>query len=88
VSSRENRWLSVGKLALLLESARIIGCEAHAAGDPHSRPCVYELVTTFMLTGAREGEIACRSVSGLWIPHHPHPRFEDRAGGTIGPIAA
>ncbi len=56
-SSRETGWLSVGELALLLESARIIGCEAQAAGDPHSLPCVYELVATFILTGAREGEI-------------------------------
>lgn len=56
-SSKESGWLSVGELALLLESARIIGCEAQAAGDPHSLPCVYELVATFMLTGAREGEI-------------------------------
>jgi len=56
-SSTEAGWLGVGELALLLESARIVGREAQAAGDPHSLPCVYELVATFMLTGVREGEI-------------------------------
>jgi integrase len=64
-SSRETGWLSVGELALLLESARIIGCEAQAAGDSHSLPCVYELIATFMLTGAREGEIARLQVRHL-----------------------
>lgn len=64
-SSRETGWLSVGELALLLESARIISCEVQAAGDPHSLPCVYELVATFMLTGAREGEITRLQVRHL-----------------------
>ena len=64
-SSSETGWLSVGELALLLESARIIGCEAQAAGELPSLPCLYELVATFMLTGAREGEITRLQVRHL-----------------------
>lgn len=56
-SSRETAWLGVGELAILLESARTIGCEAQATRELQSLPCLYELVATFMLTGAREGEI-------------------------------
>lgn len=64
-SSRETGWLSVGELALLLESARTIGCEAQAASALQSLPCPYELVATFMLTGAHEGEITRLQVCHL-----------------------
>lgn len=42
-----------------------MGCEAQAAGDPNSLSCAYELVATFMLTGAREGEITRLQVRHL-----------------------
>jgi len=64
-SSREFGWLSVGELALLLESARTIGCEAQAARALQSLPCPYELVATFMLTGACESEITRLQVRHL-----------------------
>jgi integrase len=68
--SEETGWLSVGELALLLESARIIGYEAQAAGELPSLPCLYELVATFMLTGAREGEITRLQVRHLDFESH------------------
>lgn len=77
-SSKETGWLSVGELALLLESARLLGWEAQEAGDPHSLPCVYEFVATFMLTGAREGEITRLQLRHLdfesRIIHIPDPK--------------
>lgn len=63
--SRETEWLSVGELALLLESARTLMCEAQAPGAVRPLPCLYELVATFMLTGAREGEITRLQVRHL-----------------------
>lgn len=62
---KENVWLSIGELALLLESARIIGCEAQAAGELTSPPCLYEVVATFMLTGADRSEITRLQVRHL-----------------------
>jgi integrase len=64
-SSRETGWLSVGELALLLESARTIGCEALAARALQSLPCPYEFVATLMLTGACESEITRLQVRHL-----------------------
>lgn len=46
--------LEVDELALLLESARIIAAGPGAAGR---LPCAYEVLATFILTGARENEI-------------------------------
>lgn len=54
---RESEWLSVGELALLLESARTFVCEAQAGGSVLEPPCLYELIATFMLTGASRDEI-------------------------------
>jgi integrase len=55
--SNETEWLNEGDLALLLESARTFASEARKAGRQPSPPCVYELLATFMLTGALEGEL-------------------------------
>jgi integrase len=63
--SRETEWLGVGELALLLESARTLMCEAQAPGAVRPLPCLYELVATLMLTGAREGEITRLQVRHL-----------------------
>jgi integrase len=64
--SRVTEWLSLGELALLLESARTFVCEAQAAsGLRRPLPCLYELIATFMLTGAREGEITRLQVHHL-----------------------
>jgi integrase len=53
----ETSWLEVDELALLLESARILMNQERAAGRRPPLPCAYELVATFILTGAREDEI-------------------------------
>lgn len=63
--SSETQWLSVGELALLLESARTVGCEAQGGGAVLSIPCRYELIATLMLTGAREREITRLQVHHL-----------------------
>ena len=61
----ETKWLSVGELALLLESARTFGCEAQGGRAVLSIPCRYELIATLMLTGAREREITRLQVHHL-----------------------
>jgi integrase len=68
--SRETEWLGVGELALLLESARTLMCEAQAPGAVRPLPCLYELVATLMLTGAREGEITRLQVRHLDFGSH------------------
>jgi integrase len=50
-------WMEVDELALLLESARVIAEEDRSAGRRPPLSCVYELLATFLLTGARESEI-------------------------------
>jgi integrase len=62
---RETEWLGIGELALLLESARSLLCEAQAPGAVRPLPCLYEPVATLMLTGAREGEITRLQVRHL-----------------------
>ena len=59
------QWLSVGELALLLESARTFVCESPAGRAVLSVPCRYELVATLMLTGAAEREITSLQVHHL-----------------------
>jgi integrase len=63
--SSEARWLGVGELALLLESARTFVCESATGRAVLSIPCRYELVATLMLTGAREREITALQVHHL-----------------------
>lgn len=63
--NRATEWLSVSELALLLESARTFGCEAQTGERVLSLPCLYELVATFMLTGASEDELKRLQVSHL-----------------------
>lgn len=55
--SSQTRWLGIGELALLLESAKTFVCESAAGKAVLSIPCRYELVATLMLTGAQEREI-------------------------------
>jgi len=52
----KTRWLEVDELALLLESARTVHDFGSAVGS-RPLPCIYELLATFLLTGAREDEI-------------------------------
>lgn len=61
----ETEWLSIGELALFLESARTFVCEGRGAGVVQAIPCRYELVATLMLTGARESEITHLQVHHL-----------------------
>jgi integrase len=63
--SNETTWLDVDELALLLESARTFASEVRDAGRQPSPPCVYELLATFMLTGALEGELRRLQVDQL-----------------------
>jgi integrase len=60
----QTAWLEVDELALLLESARTL-VSAQVAGGPLVLPCAYELLATFILTGAREGEIRRLQLSDL-----------------------
>lgn len=53
----ETSWLEVDELGLLLESARTLMEQERAADRRPALPCAYELVATFILTGAREDEI-------------------------------
>jgi integrase len=50
-------WLEIDELALVLESARVLAAEKPAAGGRAVLHCAYELIATFILTGAREDEI-------------------------------
>jgi integrase len=68
--NRETAWLEAGDLALLLESARTFALEARAAGCQTSLPCIYELLATFVLTGAKEGEIRRLQVDHLDFSSH------------------
>lgn len=57
-------WLEVDELALLLESARILTGHWRAIGQEGVPTFAYEFLATFILTGAREGEIR-----RLQVPH-------------------
>jgi integrase len=61
----ETASLEVDELALLLESARTLVSQASVAGNVLVLPCAYELLATFILTGAREGEIRQLQISDL-----------------------
>ncbi|HEX6041298.1 tyrosine-type recombinase/integrase [Longimicrobium sp.] len=53
----QTSWLEVGELALLLESARALTDHWSATGQKGLPTFAYEFLATFILTGAREGEI-------------------------------
>ncbi|HEX2219540.1 MAG TPA: hypothetical protein VHG35_12105 [Gemmatimonadales bacterium] len=53
----QTSWLEVGELALLLESARTLTDHWSATGQKGLPTFAYEFLATFILTGAREGEI-------------------------------
>lgn len=50
-------WFEADELALLLESARRLVSQPRGAGRRGPLSCAYELLATFILTGAREEEI-------------------------------
>jgi integrase len=50
-------WFEADELALLLESARRLVSQPRGAGRRGPLSCAYELLATFILTGAREDEI-------------------------------
>jgi integrase len=58
-------WLEVDELALLLESARILTGNWRAIGQEGVPTFAYEFLATFILTGAREGEIRRLQISHL-----------------------
>jgi integrase/DNA-binding Xre family transcriptional regulator len=58
-------WLEVDELALLLESARTLTDHWNAIGQKGLPTFAYEFLATFILTGAREGEIRRLQVSHL-----------------------
>jgi integrase len=59
----QTSWLEVGELALLLESARILTGHWSATGQKGLPTFAYEFLATFILTGAREGEVRRLQVS-------------------------
>jgi integrase len=58
-------WLEVDELALLLESARTLTDHWRETGQKGVPAFAYEFLATFILTGAREGEIRRLQVSHL-----------------------
>lgn len=66
----QTSWLEVGELALLLESARTLTDQWSAAGQKGLPTFAYEFLATFILTGAREGEVRRLQVSHLDFDSH------------------
>lgn len=71
----QTSWLEVGELALLIESARTLTDHWSAIGQKGLPTFAYEFLATFILTGAREGEVRRLQVShfdfdslSLYIP--------------------
>lgn len=61
----QTSWLEVDELALLLESARIVTDRWRVTRQTGLLTFAYEFLATFILTGAREGEVRRLQVSHL-----------------------